>query len=179
MPQVEWLLALYFGYIAGLFHAMGPIQSWKSPNFLSKWMEAVFVSVGCAVSTTLKSLPNIVLPPLWWGVIRCCGLSFTLEKMSQYTLLGRDEKEKAGFLVFHLAFAKFGYFSFSYTVIWVYRQKSIMKELEKSFPNNFVMRPWGSFSWGHDLSISQCIRSENGYWARDCEFLSRYPPSAS
>lgn len=112
------------------------------------------------------------------GIIRCCGLSFTLEKISQYTLLGRDEKEKAGFLVFPLAFAKFGYFSFSCTVIWVYRQKSIMEELEESFPNNFVMRPWGSFSWGHDLSISQCIRSESGYWARDCEFLSRYPPSA-
>lgn len=66
MPQVECLLVLYFGYIAGLFHAMGPIQSWKSPNFLSKWMEAVFVSVGCAASTTFKSLPSIVLPPFWW-----------------------------------------------------------------------------------------------------------------
>lgn len=74
MPQVEGLFVLYLGPVADLFPALGSIQSSKSSMSLSKWVEAVFRSMEYAV---LHS----------GGVMRCYNFSFTLERMSQHTIL--------------------------------------------------------------------------------------------
>lgn len=86
MPQVDNCSPCTLGTLQVFFMPWDPFKA-GIPNFLSKWMEAVFVSVGCAVSTTLKAA-NIVVGgyKMLWVVI------YFGENM-QYTLLGRDEGE--------------------------------------------------------------------------------------
>lgn len=71
MPQGEGLLAVYFGHVAGLFHAQVPTQSCKFPKSLGMQVEAVFPSVEYAASKTEKCLPHALLPPLRWGYEMC------------------------------------------------------------------------------------------------------------